>query len=159
MCPGAEDEIPAAQTGQFRCPQARLQGDQQQDVVSPTGPGRTVGRSQQCCDLRSIKERDASFHIALVRQSEDSLAVQQPLRLVHGDIPEEGADGGKPRIAASRAIASSHFNMDEQVADHFGFNVGEDRKNTRLNPSHSCAARMTYTAYRTYHKHADKIKP
>src|SRR3546814_1685652 len=40
MCPGAEDEIPAAQTGQFRCPQARLQGDQQQDVVSPTGPGR-----------------------------------------------------------------------------------------------------------------------
>ena len=34
---GAEDDIPAAQTGQFRYPQARLQGDQQQDVVSPTG--------------------------------------------------------------------------------------------------------------------------
>src|SRR3546814_12997325 len=29
-----------------------------------------------------------------------------------------GPDGGKPRIAASCAIASRHFNMDEEVADH-----------------------------------------
>src|SRR3546814_10628346 len=77
----------------------------------------------------------SDLHIALVRQSEDSLAVQQPLRLVHGDIPEEGPDGGKPRIAASRAIASRHFNMDEEVADHFGIKVGDAQARRRLTRS------------------------
>src|SRR3546814_14287276 len=37
MCPGAEAALPAAQRGQLRCPQARLPGDPEQDVVSPTG--------------------------------------------------------------------------------------------------------------------------
>src|SRR3546814_258712 len=60
---------------------------------------------------------------------------QQPLRLVHGDIPEEGPDGGKPRIAASRAIASRHFNMDEEVADHFGIKVGDAQARRRLTRS------------------------
>src|SRR3546814_19704095 len=43
--------------------------------------------------------------------------------------------GGKPRIAASRAIASRHFNMDEEVADHFGIKVGDAQARRRLTRS------------------------
>ena len=119
----AQRHIAATQANQFRGPQARLERKQEQRVIPPSCPCRTVWSREQRRDLLCIKERHRAFHITLVRHRQNALAVEQPGRIGHRDIAEERADRGKPGVAAARAVAPRRLGVDEEVGDQIGIDI------------------------------------
>jgi len=67
---GAELDVTDAQAGQLRDPETGLHCDVEQDVVSPSGPGATVGRAKQGIDLGLLEVADLLSLAALGRDLE-----------------------------------------------------------------------------------------
>lgn len=68
----------------------------------------------------------------------------QQLRLINGDIFEEGSDGGKARIAAPRNVSSLDLKVGEEVTDEVGINIGYlERGRCRLSLSSSVPQQET----------------
>src|SRR6476659_7071991 len=54
--PGTQMDVVADESGQFGDPQAGLDGQREQGVITATEPGAVVGRRQQCVDLLAGQE-------------------------------------------------------------------------------------------------------
>ena len=63
------------QASKFSQTKASLNGQQQQSVVSPTVPGRTIGSREETDDLPVVEVRDVYSPRALVRDGEHALDV------------------------------------------------------------------------------------
>ena len=49
--------------------------------------------------------------------------MKQVCRFVHRDIAKERANGGKPGIAASSAISSFRFQMEQKICDEISADI------------------------------------
>ena len=85
-------------TGRRAC-STGLQGDKQQIPVAPAYRCGQVGHREQCGDLLALEEVDRAFGLALRRDGEHPLAMQQERRFADGDEAEEAPDCGSAHIA------------------------------------------------------------
>ena len=132
MRAGPQHDIAPRETDQFGSPKACLDREQQQSMVAPPRPCRTIRSRQQRRHFLGIEERDRTLHIALVGHGEDTLAVQQPGRIGHRDEAEERSDGGEPGVAATSAITPRGLGVGEEVRDQIGVDVFDRQVDRRL---------------------------
>lgn len=67
VSPGARNKVATSQTCNLRCPQARLQRNQQDRMVATADPRRAIGRGQESVNFIAIEELDHSPDISLSR--------------------------------------------------------------------------------------------
>jgi hypothetical protein len=115
---GSSDDIAGAQIEEFRCPQTGLQGQSQKDVVPTPNPSRTIWGGSQSFHFIAIKEVHCSSNMTFARQGKDLLALQHQGWIIHRHEPEEGADGGQPRIPAAGAVSTFAFEICQKVTYH-----------------------------------------
>lgn len=132
MRAAAQRHVAALEVHQFGCPQARLDREQEQRMITPSRPCRAIGSREQRRDLVGVEERHRTLYIALVGHREDALAVKQPGRVGHRDVAEEGADRGQPCIAAARGVPARRLAVNEEVGDQIGINVFDREPDRRL---------------------------
>ncbi|MCP3379946.1 hypothetical protein NLM31_05725 [Bradyrhizobium sp. CCGUVB4N] len=111
-------------------------------MVTTSGPRRAVRRRQQGRDLFSVEERHRTPHIALIRHGEDALAMQQPGRIAHGEVPEERSDRGQSGVAATRAVAACSLGVNEDVGDEIGINLLDRQLDRRLTVPGACLSQQ-----------------
>jgi hypothetical protein len=92
-------------------------------MITPSCPCHAIRSREQRRDLFGVEERHRALHIALVGHRQDALAVKQSGWIGHRDVAEERADRGKPRVAATRAVAARGLAMNEEVSDQIGVDV------------------------------------
>ena len=73
--------------------QASLHGEQQQGVIAPPQPCRSIRGGEDGLDLRSVKEMDLTLVVALARYRQHTLDMSPVGRLFEGCETEEGTDG------------------------------------------------------------------
>src|SRR5438876_1888243 len=107
----ADDDIATSYADQFRDPQPRVDGDEEQDSIATPNPGGRVGRGEQRGNLGAVEERDRLLHGALARHRQHPLAQERVRRFGQGHVAKEGMDRGQAGIAGARAVATAALEM------------------------------------------------
>src|SRR5260370_42056393 len=92
-------------------------------MVAPPGPGRAVGCTEQCIEFRFDQESDDPSVETLAWNGKHALDYGGMLGMSKRCVPEQRADGGKPRIAGARAICPLLFKMVEECTDERGIKI------------------------------------
>ena len=103
--------------GELRAPESGLDGDEQERVIAPSGPCAAIGRSEERVDLGAYEEADGTALEPLVRHCQDALDQSGVLGLLERGVPEEGANGGEPDVAAPRGVAAFVLDVVQEGAD------------------------------------------
>jgi hypothetical protein len=98
MWSASEFDVFDAESSQFRASQSRLNGDQEQCMVSPARPRVTIGRGEQGLDFRAGQVVNLPSHELLVRHRQHSLYKGAPPWLLQGHVTEN------ERMAASLTL-------------------------------------------------------
>ena len=117
MGPGPQNDVLTAKSDQFRNPQSRLDGHDQEGSVPAADPRGGVWRGDQCIDLLAVEKLDQPALMAFVRHGEHTLAKQCMGGLLQGDILKERMDCSQAGIAGARAVAPFLFEMIEELPD------------------------------------------
>ena len=122
---GTEDHVADVQTDQLRDPQSGLQGDQQQVPVAPAYRCGQVGHREQCGGLLALEEVDRPFGLALRRDGEHPLAMQQQRRFADGNEAEEAPDCGSAHVACADAVLPVVLDEGQESGDEVRIDVGD----------------------------------
>ena len=122
---GTEDHVADVQTDQLRDSQSGLQGDKQQIPVAPAYRCGQVGHREQCGGLLAFEEVDRAFGLALCRDGEHPLAMQQERRFADGDEAEEAADCGSAHIACADGVLAVVLDEGQEPGDETRIDVGD----------------------------------
>src|SRR3990170_3984452 len=120
-CP--QDHVFASQSDQFGYPQPRLNRDKQQGLVPASDPGRCVGRGNKGLNLLARQVFDRPALVAFARDGQDLTTPVDLSRLVEGDVPEEGMDGGQSHVAGPRAVPACFLDVLEKLHDERGAQI------------------------------------
>src|SRR5664280_2305558 len=101
-------------------PQTRCDHDQQDRVVTPTGPGGPIGSGQQCLDFRLGEVGHLCLMGVLGGYSQDPGDELGVLKVTQGGMVEQGMDSRQACIAGSGAVASLLFEHGEKAGDVLG---------------------------------------
>ena len=134
MGAGAELDVLAAQTNEFRGPQSGLHRHQQQGAVAPSRAGLRVRRPEQNVDLVAFEKGDGASSVAFVRNGQNPLGQRGVAGLMQGDEAEERTDGGQAGVAGARVVAAFGLEMAQEVAEQGGVEVIERHRRGRLVP-------------------------
>src|SRR3990170_4753852 len=124
-CP--QDHVFASQSDQFGYPQPRLNRDQQQGLVPASDPSRCVGRGDKGLNLLAGQVFDRPALVAFVRDGQDLTTPVGLPRLVEGDVPEEGMDGGQSHVAGPRTVPACFLDVLEKLPDEGGVQILEQQ--------------------------------
>jgi hypothetical protein len=94
-----------------------LDGEDQQRVIAPPGPGGAVRRGQQRVDLRLGEVADQAAVAAFSRDGQYPLDEGGVVGVAQGGEAEEGAQGGQPGVAGGYRAAAVVFQMIEERPD------------------------------------------
>jgi hypothetical protein len=103
---GAEVHVAAVKAGELGGAQPGLDGEQQQGVVSPAGPGRTVGRGEQRVDLGLGEVGDVGAVEPFDGDREHALDDRRVLGMPQGREAEQRVDRREPGVVAYVAIST-----------------------------------------------------
>ena len=120
-----EADIAAAQGDDLRTPHTGLQRHQQQAGVASPDPTGPIRCPQESLALLAIEEGDLSSGRAFGRYGQDPLSQGCMVRLVQGDISEQGPDCRQASIAGADVVTALVLEMMEKVADEVGVEVLE----------------------------------
>ena len=81
-------DVTANESGQFGDPQAGLDGQREQGVITATEPGAVVGRRQQCVDLLAGQEAHQFLLVAFGGDGQHPLDRFGVLRMLQGGVAE-----------------------------------------------------------------------
>jgi hypothetical protein len=95
----------------------------QNHVIPSPHPGRSVWRSKQRSDLRTVEKRHRPFDVPLGGHGQNLLAVKHMSGFAHRNVSKERPDCGEPRVSAARAVLSGRFQMSEEFCDHFSVKI------------------------------------
>ena len=86
--PGAQMDVVADESGQFGDPQAGLDGQREQGVITATEPGAVVGRGQQCVDLLAGQEAHQFLLVAFGGDGQHPLDRLGVFGMLQGGVAE-----------------------------------------------------------------------
>jgi hypothetical protein len=123
VCSGAELEVFLVQAGELAHPQAGLNSEHEQGVISSPEPSAPVWRSKQGVDLDRLEVTDIAAVVALVGDREDTLDQLGMLGMAERGIAEERVDRCQSRVARAGAVVPLGFEMGEEGADQLRIDV------------------------------------
>ena len=113
----AQDDVLALQTDEFRDPQARLDRDQQDDLVPPSDPGGRIRGRNQCVDLLTREIFDQLSLVPFARNRQYPATQVCVAWFLERYIAEEGMDGCQAGIPRPDAVGTLRFKVVEELAD------------------------------------------
>jgi hypothetical protein len=122
---GAKHHVLAAECGQLRHPQARLDGHEEERAVAPSDPGGGVWRNEEDLDLFLGQEFDDPALEPLARDREDSLAEERVGWCRESDEAEEGVECRESGVAAAGGVATLALEVVEELAEESRVEIGE----------------------------------
>ena len=109
-----EFDIASAQGCDFAVTKSRLNGDEQQSLVSPSHPCAGIGSRYQRRSLFVGQKFYRPARKPLRRESQNPLALQGQRRLMNGHKLEEGVQGGQAVITSPRTVGTLVFEVIEE---------------------------------------------
>lgn len=109
-----------------------MNGEDEQGVVTSPLPGSVIWGSEQGIDLGSIEKGHQIAVEALLWNRQDPLNEVAQRGLAHRGEAEEGAYGGEPGIAGTRAVTSLLLEVVEEVGNEGCIQIGEEELGRRL---------------------------
>ena len=104
----------------------------EQSPVATAEPGLRIRRTEQGFDFVPVEPGHGRAEMAFARHGQNALCEGRVLRLVQGDMAEEGADRGQAGVAGARLVAALVLDMAEEVAEEGGVEVFERQFRRRL---------------------------
>jgi hypothetical protein len=130
MRAASEHYVLAAKRNQFRDPQARLNGDEQEGAVAAANPGGGIRSRKERLDFLGRQKLDEPALESLARNREHPLAQQCMCGLGQSHVVEEAVDGRQPCVAGASAIAALPLEVVEELGHERRVEVldGESRR-------------------------------
>ena len=122
---GTEVHISAGQRGQLGGPQPGLGGQQDQGVVTATGPGAAVRAGQQGVEFGLGEVGDQGPVGSFRRYRQDPVDVVGVFGVAQRGEPEQGVDRGEAGVAGAGAVAAVVFEVVEERRDQRRVEVGD----------------------------------
>ena len=114
---GGERDVLTRESGEFRDPQAGLDGESEHGVVAPAGPGGLVAGVQQRVDLGVDEVGDEVALGPLGRDGEHTLDSGGVFGMLQGQIAEQRVQRGQAVVAGGRAVVPVAFEVVQKRGD------------------------------------------
>jgi hypothetical protein len=132
MGAGAEDNILAAQTDEFRESQPRLHRNEEQRPVPPARPRGLVGHCHEGIDLGPGEELDLPSMVTLYGYCQDALGQGSVERVMEGNVAEERMERRQSDISAAGSVAALLLEVVEEGAEKDSIKILEAHGRRRL---------------------------
>ena len=114
---GAEMDVLQAQPGELGDPQSGLDGDQQQGVVAPARPRRSVRAGQEGVGLGRAEKANHGAVAAFARDGQDPSDHSSVFGMAQCGKAEQGVHGGQTSSAGGHAGVPLSFKVIQERAD------------------------------------------
>ena len=122
---GAQLRVGAGEAEQLGDAQPGLDGGEQQRVVAPAGPCRSVRGVEQRLRLGRREERDGAFLGAFARDREHALGQRGVLGVPQRAVVKERVDRGEPDVAGAGGVPALLLEVLKKRADRRRVEVGD----------------------------------